>query len=114
LSEEEVANDYRGGEVMNMEVMGVNPGKYELHDVKNDVTTMNGKKLYSLSYRKMGGAWFGANKVEEAVLYLYFPSDFKEKHLFYLFLISEFHELDPAKKADLTPIDPVITSFRLK
>lgn len=114
LSEEEIANDYRDGEIANMTMAGVMPGSYELHDVKKEITILNGRKLYTLSYKQMGGEWFGTDKINESILYMYFPSSFKETHTFYLFLISEVHKREKQIAADLTPIFPVIKSLRLK
>jgi hypothetical protein len=114
LSEEDIANDYRDGEVANMTMAGVLPGSYELHDAKKDITTLDGKKLYTLSYKQMGGKWFGTDKISESILYMYFPSSFKETHTFYLFLISELHKREKEIAADLTPIFQVIKSLRLK
>lgn len=113
-SEEEIADDYRNGEINNMNRAGVLPGNYELHDVKKDITTLDGKKLYTLSYKQMGGVWFGGDKICESILYMYFPSHYKETHTFYLFLISVLDKREKHAVADFAPIFPVIKSLRLK
>jgi hypothetical protein len=112
--EEEIANEYRDEEVVYMTQVGVLQGSYELEDVKRDTTTVDGKKLYTLSYTTMGGKWFGKDKVQKATLYLYFPPDFAEEHIFYLFLISVTGKRDSHKEADFAPIYHVINSFRLQ
>jgi hypothetical protein len=114
LSPEEIANDYREGERANMMMRGVLPGSYELYDVKKDTSTVDGKTLYTLSYKQTGGKWFGKDKINESVLYLYFPTNFHESHKFYLFHISQANMRDAQGAADLSPIFPVIKSFRLK
>jgi len=114
LSEEEIANDYRTGEAANMMVQGGVFGDYILEDVKNDTMTLDEKNIYTMSYKTTGGKWFGKSKVQEATLYLYFPPDFKEKHAFYIFVMSEVHKRDKDKKTDFTQILPVIKSLRLK
>jgi hypothetical protein len=114
LSEEEIANNYRDGEVNNMMMLGVLQGKYELHDVKKSTKHFDGKKLYTLSYKQMGGEWIGTDIILESILYMYFPPSFKETHTFYLFLICEVCRLDKRIPADLTAILPVIESLRLK
>lgn len=114
MTEEEIANDYRDGEIDNMTFRGILPGLYELHDVKKDIITLDGKTFYTLSYKQMGGRWFGTDKFAESILYLYFPPSFKETHRFYLFLITEWHKRDKKLTAHLTPIIPIIKGFRLK
>jgi hypothetical protein len=114
LSAEEIATHYRDGEVIDMQMRGMLPGSYELHDVKKDVATVDEKTLYTLTYKQMGGKWFGRDKMNEAILCLYFPPNFHESHKFYLFHISQANKRDAQVTADLSPIFEVIKSFRLK
>jgi hypothetical protein len=119
LSEEEVANDYRAGEEADMIRRGVMTGQYELSDVKKDIAMIGDKKVYFMSYKTLG--WSKGDKgptdhrvVGEAVLYLFFPADFKEKHFFYIFLINHSYLQGSLQKGDLTPIIPVINSLQIK
>ncbi len=110
LSKEEVANDYVSGEEKDMVERGVKTGQYELTDVKKGVTTIGDKTLYFMNYKttsvKQGSRG-------EAILYLYFPPDFKKTHNFYLFLITEAYPLDNPVIDDLSQINPVINSFKI-
>jgi hypothetical protein len=114
LSTEEIATHYRDGEVIDMQMRGMLPGNYELHDVKKGVATVDEKTLYTLSYKQTGGKWFGRDKMNEAVLYLYFPPNFHESHRFYLFHISQVNTRDAQATLDVKSIAEVIGSFRLK
>ncbi len=120
LSEEEVANDFRNNEEKIMREEGVKKGLYELEDVTKSIESEGDKKLYAMSYKIKrdlpGGVWehgAAAHRAQEAVLYLYFPPDFKVRHIFYGFLISEDYERGSFAKVDLAQIDPVINSFQI-
>jgi hypothetical protein len=120
MSEEEVASDFRNNEEKIMREKGVKKGLYELTDVQKGMETVGDKKLYAMHYKKTidlpGGVWehgSAAHRAQEAVLYLYFPSDFKVRHIFYGFLISEDYEQGSLVKIDLSQIYPVINSFRI-
>lgn len=120
FSEEEVANDFRNNEEEIMREEGVKKKLYELTDVQKSMETVDGKKLYAMHYKKTielpGGALehgSAAHRAQEAVHYLYFPSDFEVRHIFYGFLISEDYERGSLVKVDLTQIYPVINSFRI-
>lgn len=111
--EEEVASDYRQGEVGHMMVRGAIERTYVPKDVKQDTTSLDGKKFYTLAYRTSGEP-FG-NPDGQAILYLYFPPDFREKHTFYLFLMHVvIGDQDSSKQGDFAPIHQVIGSFRLR
>ena len=119
MSEEEVANDFRNNEEKIMQEEGVKKGLYEFEDVTRGITTIGGKKLYTMSYKTKKGSFGGAlikgtasYRAQETVLYLYFPQDFKVRHIFYGFLISEDYERGSLVKVDLTQIYPVINSFQ--
>src|SRR5271169_5728433 len=115
LSEEEMADDYRNNEENVMLKEGVAKGEYNLEDVKKGVITIDGKRLYFMSYKAAtAGSWMGATKAVEGTLYLYFPPDFKTNHIFYGFLISESYFRKYFMTVDLTQIYPVINSFQLK
>jgi hypothetical protein len=116
LSEEKVADDFRANEEAGMLMMGVMRGEYDLTDVKKDTTMIGDKKLYLMSYRTFG--WSkgstGQRWINDSVLYLFFPPDFKEKHFFYCFQLGHFFMQGFLEKADLTPIIPVINSLQIK
>lgn len=119
LSEVEVASHYRNCEEADMIRRGVMTGQYELSDVKKDTTLIGDKKVYFMSYKTLG--WSKGNKgltdprvVGEAVLYLFFPADFKKNHFFYIFLINHSYLQGSLQKGDLTPIIPVISSLKIK
>lgn len=115
LSEEEVADDFRKQEENTMVEEGVKKGQYKLEDVKKDITTIGGKKLYFMSYKtstpfKVIG---GGTKIN-AVLYLHFPPEFKENHIFYGFLFSESHATGALVTFDVELVHSVINSLKIK
>jgi len=115
FSEEKVADDFRANEEAGMLMMGVMKGEYTLTDVKKDTTMIGDKKLYLMSYRTSGlGKPVPRKWISEAVLYLFFPADFKEKHFFYCFLIQQVKGEGFSGTYDLTPIIPVISSLHIK
>jgi hypothetical protein len=115
-SEEEVADDFRKMEEEGMIRMGVMKGVFELTDVKKDTTVIGDKKLYFMSYRTSGWSIGPVRRkyINDAVLYLFFPSDFKERHFFYCFLIQYGDMQGSLEKGDLTSIIPVIKSLKIK
>jgi len=116
LSEEEVAVDFRANEEAGMLMMGVLRGEYDLTDVKKDTTMIGDKKLYLMSYRTSGWSKGPTRQkwINDSVLYLFFPADFKEKHYFYCFQLGHLFMQGFLEKGDLTPIIPVINSLRIK
>jgi len=115
LSEEEVADDFRIKEEVGMLIRGVGMGKYELADVKKDKIIIGDKKLYFMGYKTSGvGKPVPRKWISEAVLYLFFPADFKERHFFYCFLIQQVKAEGFFGAYDLTPVIPVINSLQIK
>jgi len=116
LSEEEVADDFRANEETGMWTMGVMRGEYILTDVKKDTTMIGDKKLYLMSYRTSGWPKGPTRQrwINDSVLYLFFPADFKEKHFFYCFQLGHLFMQGFLEKGDLTPIIPVINSLKIK
>lgn len=114
LSEQEIADEYRDGEIANMNSEGVIQGSYQLHEVKKDKTMLDGKKLYTLNYKQKGGEWFGKDIIGESILYVYFPPNYQETHKFFLFLISQINEIEKHEEADFTPINTVIKSLQIQ
>jgi hypothetical protein len=116
LNEEEVADDFREKEEVGMFMMGVMRGEYELTDVKKDSTMIGDKKLYLMSYRTSGWSKVPTRQkwINDSVLYLFFPADFKEKHFFYCFQLGHLFMQGSLEKGDLTPIIPVINGLKIK
>lgn len=109
-SEEEIANDVRDFEEKDMIERGVKTGQAILEDVSKDITLIDGKKLYTMSYT--------IKHLEKpidtkAILYLYFPPDLKERHILYRFLITIMYEKSSSAKPDLKIIHPVINSLQI-
>lgn len=111
LSEEQVANHYRDGEEGDMKLRGEMKGLYHLSDVKRGTTMIGDKKVYFMSYRTSG---IRDKVVSDAVLYLFFPADFQERHSFYVFVINHSYAQGKLDKGNLTPIIPVIESLKIK
>jgi hypothetical protein len=114
LSEAQLADHYLDGEIQDMKVNGVAPGYYELHDVKKAVAQVNGKKLYTLSYKQKGGAWFPNDLAANAITYLYFPDNYNDTHRFYQFIYSELTDINQKPRGDFAPVLQVIKSFGIK
>lgn len=91
---------------------------YRLKYEKKGSATIEGKRVYFLNYKTASGAFNGGlsdkgpYRAEEAGLYLYFPDNFKQRHVFYTFRISIAFMRGTIYKIDLTQIDPVIGSFK--
>jgi len=114
LSEEEVANDFRDQEENIMRLEGGTKNEYKLKDVKKDITTIGEKKLYFMSYKiSTPFKLIGGGKIINAALYLYFPPEFKENHIFYGFLFSESHATGALVTFDVKVIYPVINSLKI-
>jgi hypothetical protein len=116
LSEEKVADDFRANEETGMLVMGAMRGEYYLTDVKKDTAMIGDKKLYLMSYRTSGWSKGPARQkwINDSVLYLFFPADFKEKHFFYCLQLGHLFMQGSLEKGDLTPIIPVINGLKIK
>lgn len=116
LSEEQVADEFRNTEERIMKE-AAQRGEYDLKEGRNMSCQIGSKKLYAMKYKITKGFrnLFGIGSlVIEAMLYLYFPPDFKETHSFYGFLISESYERGWLATKDLEQIYPIINSFQLK
>jgi len=113
-SDEEVADNYLNTEKHIMEE-AAQKGEYNFEEVKRMSLRIGDKQLYAMSYKITKGSWLSGPPVAvDAILYLYFPHDFKDTHTFYGFLISESYERGALVTKDLDQIYPVINSFQLK
>ncbi len=81
--------------------------------VNYDATTVGNKKLYYMQY-EISFIDTGGHHLQQAILYLYVPEDFKDRQAFYGFLYTDLYKLGNLKKIDLEPIHWVINSFQLK
>ena len=106
LSESKLAEDLIQDEESKFQKEFVEKELYELKEFKKGTTAIGGKKLYFMSYK--------AAKDEirvDAVLYLYFPENYKKIQAFFAFFASEAYLKGPFKP-DLAKIHPLITSFK--
>ena len=106
LSESQLAEDLIRDEESKLQKEFVEKERYEIKEVKKGTTAIGGKKLYFMSYK--------AAKEEvrvDAVLYLYFPENYKKIQAFFAFFASEAYLKGPLKP-DLAKIHPLITSFK--
>jgi hypothetical protein len=106
LGESKLAEDLIRDEESELQKEFVEKELYELKEVKKGTTAIGGKKLYFMSYK--------AAKDEirvDAVLYLYFPENYKKIQAFFAFFASEAYLKGPFKP-DLAKIHPLITSFK--
>ena len=106
LSESKLAEDLIQDEESKLQKEFVEKELYELKEVKKGTTAIGGKKLYFMRYK--------AAKDEirvDAVLYLYFPENYKKIQAIFVFFASEAYLKGPFKP-DLAKIHPLITSFK--
>ena len=66
----QVADDYRDGELSDMQIRGVMTGMYKLEDVVMGEEVIGDKKFYTMDYVSIG-----AEKTQRSSLYLYFPRE---------------------------------------
>ena len=83
---EQIAADYRLGEVNNMQEQGIKTGQYNFLDLEMGKEAHSGQTLYFMKNIKTFPK--GANvALERQELYLLFPSDFSSKQRFFLVLL---------------------------
>ena len=103
LSESKLAEDLIREEESKLQTEFVEKESYELMEVKKGTTAVGGKNLYFMSYK--------AAKDEigvDAVLYLYFPENYKKIEAFFIFFASEAY-LKGSFEPDLAKIHPLIS-----
>lgn len=66
----QVADDYRNGELSDMQIKGVMTGMYKLEDVVMGEQVIGGKKFYTMDY-----VTIRADMTQRSSLYLYFPRE---------------------------------------
>jgi hypothetical protein len=106
LGEAELADNLIKDEESKLHKEFVEKESYELEQLKKGTTAIGGKQLYFMSYK--------AAKDEirvDAVIYLYFPENYKKMQAFFVFFASEAYLKGPYKP-DLAKIHPLIASFK--
>jgi len=82
---------------------------------KKGVTTIGNKRLYFMKYNIDMSHIGWSHYVQEAILHLYVPEDFKDRLAFYGFLYTDLHMASwLLGKIDLEQVHWVINSFQLK
>jgi hypothetical protein len=107
VGESKLAEDLIRDEESKLQKELVEKELYELKEVRKGTTAIGGKKLYFMSYK----AAKGQVRVD-AVIYLYFPENYKKIQAFFVFFASEAYLKGPFKP-DLAKIHPLITSFKV-
>lgn len=106
LSESKLAEDLIRDEALKVQKELVEKELYELKELKTGTTAIGGKKLYYLRYKA------AKNEIRvNAVMYLYFPENYKKMQAFFAFFASEAYRADQFE-SDLAKIHPLITSFK--
>jgi hypothetical protein len=77
------ADAYRNWEVDFMRTQGVDTGMYELRDIKMDEARIDGKTLYTMTYRQIVPNPNARDFVIHAHLHLYFPDSYAVDRRFY-------------------------------
>jgi len=106
LGEAELADNLIKDEESKLHKEFVEKESYELEQLKKGTTAIGGKQLYFMSYK--------AAKDEirvDAVIYLYFPENYKKMQAFFVFFASEAYLKGPYQP-DLAKIHPLIASFK--
>lgn len=111
-SEKEIADSILHNEIKLLDKDFKN-GKFEFSDTKIQKKNKFGKDFYTLSFQTkvISQSVFNGDNV----LFLYFPKDFKERHVFYGFMVNDY----VAESAVLTDnnteiINPVLESFKIE
>lgn len=108
--EEEVANNIWDSEVEETRKRGNIIG-YSIQDVNRNVVILNAKKRYAMSYTIIEQR---APIDDRTVQYLYFPDDFRERHIIHRFIVSEFFDRGiHIEEKHLEKLSPVINSFQV-
>ncbi len=111
-TEGEIVTMIFGYEENNMRERGATRS-YTLKDPSKEVTMVGGKKLHVMSYTIKDHSRVPMEI--KYTMYLYLPSDLKQKRVFYGFLIGEPYKIrESVYETDLTKIHSVISSFQSK
>jgi hypothetical protein len=106
LGEAELADNLIRDEESKLHKEFVEKERYEIEEVNKGTTAIGGKQLYFMNYK----AAKGEIRVD-AVIYLYFPENYKKIQSFFVFFASEAYLKGPYKP-DLAKIRPLIASFK--
>jgi hypothetical protein len=106
FGERELAEDFMRDEEEKIRRELVIKRAHDLEALEKGTTTLGGKKLYFMRYRAV------RNRVRvDAILYLYFPENYRKLQAFYVFFASEAYLKGPYQP-DLAKIQPLIASFK--
>ncbi len=106
LEEKDIAAEFIKGEEEKVVQDLVKRDSFVMKHMERGTATKGGKRLHLLKYTAIK-----ENLTVEAVFYLYFPPDYLQDKRFYVFFMSEAYT-KAGHKADLTTLDPLITSFK--
>ncbi len=117
-SEDETANNVMDLEENVLREKGEKKGKYTIKEITRETVKSKNKKLYVMNYKlrtKTGfkGYFYQCSRSDSA-LYLYFPSEFKNDHVFYRFQIDGAYKPGRFAKPNLKKVLEVIDAFEIK
>jgi len=88
-------------------------GDCVLNDVKKGTTMIGEKKLHFISTKTSG--WREGPARRATLFHVFFPANFNERHTYYCLYLLQFRDKEsPLESADLTLIQPVIESLKIK
>jgi tetratricopeptide (TPR) repeat protein len=111
-SEEELGQEFINGSEERL-IKNAKESNCVTNDMKKGTTVIGDKKLHFIS-STASGCTVGSFHRKKAQ-YMFFPSDFNERHSYYHFLLLQFRDKEsPLEGLDLTLITPVIDSLKIK
>ncbi|MBP1750419.1 MAG: hypothetical protein H6Q52_2958 [Deltaproteobacteria bacterium] len=118
FTEKEHADIIRNNEEKIMIEKSSTGGMYQLQNVNKSDLLRNDKMLYVLTWRAPRGsdilASFTRSFFSECAMYLYFPKNFKDTHIFYRFMISDSYIPGTIFLINLDQVLEVIDGFEIK
>jgi tetratricopeptide (TPR) repeat protein len=91
----------------------VKKGDCVLKDIQKGITTIGEKKLHFISTKTSN--WKQGTARRADVLHIFFPSDFKERHRFFTFLLVQRSNVEGSlESVDLALVTPIIDSLKMK
>lgn len=108
-SERWLADDVRRQEESSMIALGVEPGLYDLQDVKKTDIEIAGKACYAMTYTQVLDGM-----IAKGYAVIYFPPDFAASGILYKFVGSQMGRKRDMKNVDWEAFEAVIASFRLR
>jgi hypothetical protein len=118
LTEKEHADIIRNSEEKIMIEKSSTNGTYQLKNVNKSDLLRNDKMLYVLTWQAPSGsdimASFARTFFSECAMYIYFPKNFIDTHVFYRFLISDSYIPGTLWLINLDPVFEVVDGFENK